>query len=223
MKSCGRIIQGTEVAGTSLLAILCSVFCCLVSCSGEDDASYPSLVTELVMAQADGRGCMASFTTDAGTTYTVENEIKGMKASSLLRALCSYLVIDANYARVYQAQAVPILWNLTGNQTLPRDPTGIQSAWLAGGFVNMHLTPKTQGGQQAWGFMQDSVTANQRGGKTFHLALCHDQQSDMAAYSTEVYASISLDSLSATPTSLDSITLAVNTFQGTAVWRFPVP
>lgn len=195
----------------------------LTSCSKDDDAAYPSLITEMVMAQADGAGQMASFTTDAGVAYTVENAISGMDSCSVVRCLCGYTVEDNGRAHVYTARAVPVLSDLSHLRDLRRDPTGILSAWLSGGYVNLHLTPKTQGGRQAWGFLRDSSTVNAGGGTTYHLSLYHDQRDDPPAYSTDLYACIAMDSLAAAPlTQADSLVLTVQTFKQPAVWQLAV-
>ena len=187
----------------------------VLSCSDDKEDAYPSLITEMVMAKANAEGKMASFTTDDGTTYLVDNTISGMTANDCLRCLCTYLMETAGHVKVYRAEAVPILWDYTNVSTMKRDPTGIQSAWLSGGYINLHLTPKTQGGKQAWGFTRDSVTQNTLGGSTYHLSLYHDQRDDFAAYSTDLFACISLDSIPQAPatlSSLDSIRLTVQTF-----------
>jgi hypothetical protein len=198
-----------------------------MSCNDDDDEDYPSLITELAMARADNQGLMTSFTTDDGIIYHVNNEIKGMTANSRIRALISYLKTDApdgapaenSFAIVYQAKAVPVFWDWTTEEPMRRDPTGIQSVWVSGGFVNLHLTPKTQGGKQAWGFTRDSVTTNVLGTTTHHLSLYHHQLEDATAYTTDLYACISLDSIPALAAQ-DSIRLTVNTFSTPAIWMF---
>lgn len=211
----------------SLLFFFCFVPWLLVSCSEDEEDGYPSLITEMAMARANSEGLMASFTTDDGATYYVNNDIKGMEANSLLRVLISYLKTAAPdgapagnaFATVYNAKAVPILWNDTDAEQKFRDPTGIQSAWLSGGFINMHLTPKTQGGKQAWGFIQDSVSSNVLGTTTHHLSLYHRQLDDATAYTTDLYACIALDSIPALAPQ-DSICLTIKTFTSPAVWMF---
>ena len=202
----------------------------LFSCSKDDD-SYPSLITEMVMAQADAQGYMVSFTTDGGTTYAVDNSIEGMDANNRLRCLCGYTTEAEGHAKVYSALAVPVLADASGAKSPKRHPTGIASAWLSGGFLNLHLTPKTHGGKQTWGFTCDSVTphtspSGAAEGYTYHLSLYHDQRDDATSYTTDLYACIALDSLAAhaprnaPPAATDSLRLTVPTFNGEALWLF---
>ena len=175
----------------------------------------------MLVAPASSEFSTSSFTTDDGVTYSVENTLRGMDADSRIRCLCGYTVQAGNRAHVYTAQAVPILPDASDAKDIRRDPTGILSAWLSGGFVNMHLTPKTQGGRQSWAFVNDSSTANAAGGTTYHLSLYHDQREDPPAYSSDLFASIAFDSIAAAPlTHADSIVLTVNTFTHPAVWHF---
>lgn len=195
----------------------------LLSCE-EDEDSYPPLVTELAMAESNAEGLMSTFTPDNGPTYQVINSIKGMSPNSRLRVLVSYVAEQTTtgntpQASIYKAQEVPVLWDFTQISSMKRDPTGIQSAWLSGGYINLHLTPKTHGGKQAWGFTQDSVTTNALGTATHHLSLYHNQFEDATSYTTELYACIDLDSV-ATLAPKDSIRLTVQTFKGTAEWQF---
>ena len=205
----------------SLFTLLC------FSCSEEEGSNFPSLVTEMVMAQADAEGRMTSFVTDAGVTYIVDNDVKGMDANSRVRCLCGYVMetvadgLSAGlHANVYSAQAVPILSDATGIKIVKHDPSGIQSAWCSGGYINLHLTPKTQGGKQAWAFLRDSTTLNVLGGTTYHLSIYHDQREDSPAYTTDLYACIALDSVATSRSPLDSIRLTVTTFKDTAHWQF---
>ena len=212
------IIPRRLATGSLLLPFLFLLFACT---SDNDDESYPSLVTEMVMAQANAQGQMVSFTTDDGQTYIVDNDIHGMTANSRIRCLCGYVTGEPGHATVYNAMTVLILARVPSNIAIKHHPTGIASAWLSGRYVNLHLTPKTQGGKQTWGFSTDSVTPNTLGGSTHHLSLYHDQNDDATSYTSDLYAAISLDSITATPlTPFDSIRLSVTTFNGIAFWQF---
>ena len=198
---------------------------CLGACSSQtddgDDVFYPSLLSELVMAQSDANGKMTSFTTDAGKRYSVSNVFTGMTASTATRCVCEYEVLGEELAYVRSAQRAAVLHDFTGVKTVVREPTAFLSAWLAGGFINMHLYPKTKGGTQRWGFLRDSTYTNPTGGITHCLSLYHDLFEDSPAYSAHLYACIALDSVAATHGPSDSIVVAMETYDGPLSRRFP--
>ena len=201
---------------TLFLIILAAGF---VSCS-DDNTSYPSLISEMAMAYADGKGHLARIVTDSGRDCRVSNEMTGMDANESVRALISYVPEDNGMAKVYSAQAVPVLSNVTDEKTVAQDPTGIESAWMGGGFINFHLLPKTQGKKQRWAFQCDSTRINVLGGETHHLSLYHQQQDDPVSYSYHLYVCVALDSVGTTLTAADSITFVVHTFDGPKTWHF---
>ena len=98
---------------------------------------------------------------------------------------------------------------------------GVVSAWTGGTFVNLHLLKKNKGADHDWGFILDNSYANTAGGTTYEVSLYHDQRNDPAAYSSDIYFSLSQDSLSKTRTTADSILLTVHTFDAAPhQWRF---
>ena len=196
--------------------ILLSLLVGLISCGSDEDQSYPDLITEMAMAQANDEGLLASFVTDRGR---VNNTITGMEPNERLRALLGYVPQSDGTADVYTAKSVPILPRIH-NETPRHDPIGIESVWMGGGFLNMHLLPKTQGEKQAWAFICDSTRQNPLGGTTHHLSLYHNQQEDVMAYSSHLYACLSLDSVATSFTVADSIVFAVVTFNGLKTWQF---
>ncbi len=200
---------------------LCVFATTLVSCSDDDDDEiYPSLITEMSVAYSDANGTMTRFTTDSGHSFLVSNKVSGMNESSALRALLSYVDDGDAKARVYQARQVPVLSRFTGSTPPERDATGVLSGWIGGGYLNFHLLPMTKGGKQGWAYLCDSTTTNGSGGTTHHLSLVHDQLDDEAAYSSDFYISINLDSIASAFLSTDSIAFTIYEDNGPQVWNF---
>jgi hypothetical protein len=194
----------------------------LESCS-KDDESYPNLITEMGIAYSDAQGRMTRFLTDGGKAYQVLNEVMGMENNDTTRVLTGYVIESSTTARVYTAQAVPVLHNATTQELVEGtyyDPTGVESAWTAGGFINLHLTPKTQGKKQAWAFKCDTTYTNTQGGQTYDLSLCHRQLEDPTAYTTDIYVSVDLDSVATAFAPTDSLHFTVYTFNGPRTWHF---
>ena len=201
-------------------ALLLTIALCFGGCSdSDDDESYPSLIHEFAMAQANGEGLLTSFVTDAGNTYSVVNPVKGMKANEVLRVLLGFEVQDAGKARVYSAQAIIVLPNNKGQAELVQDPVGVESVWMAGGFLNLHLLPRTQGQKQAWAFQCDTLE-NTLGGKTYQLSLWHDQLDDPTSYSSHFYTCVDLDSVATAFLPGDSVIMTIASFKGARTWQF---
>ena len=192
----------------------------VLSCSDKDDEPYPALITELVMASADAQCVFNTFTTDDGRTFSISNTIKGPTPNVCWRFLCGYVKESEEQARIYVLQRVLVLSDYSSLRQLSHDPTGFVSIWKAGGFINLHLLPKTQGGQQAWGFSCDSAHVNDAGGTNHYLSIVHFQLKDPTAYSDDAYFSLDLDSVAAVRQPSDSLILRVRTFDGWRSWTF---
>ncbi len=191
----------------------------LVACS-KDDEPYPALITEMAMSSSDAQCMFTTFTTDGGRTFQMSNTIKGPTPNVRWRFLCGYVPESETTAHVYTFIHIPLLADYSPTKQNHHDPTGFASIWKSGGYLNLHLLPKTQGGKQAWGFLRDSTHVNDAGGTNHYLSLFHHQMADVAAYSDDLYVSIDLDSISASRQPEDSIILSINTFSGWRSWSY---
>ncbi|MBO4642274.1 MAG: hypothetical protein J5661_05410 [Bacteroidaceae bacterium] len=183
----------------------------LTGCSSDDEGTYPSIITEFANMKTNESGVMKSFTTDDNHTYQITNLLEGYLHNTLYRVVCGF-VPEGNKARVYQLYGAYLLRDSL--KQAQRDPTGVVSAWRRGRFINLHLSPLTQGGTQYWGFITDSIHPQH----TF-LSLHHRQGEDPLSYTKTVYASIPLDSI-ATYNATDTVTLVIQTFQGAKRFDF---
>ena len=227
MKGNRRYIRIRKTVGTGpktcAVALTAALLCCLAACSDADDDgyAYPSLLTELAELYTDSEGEGVLFTTDDGQTYAIRTPIQGLQAEAAYRIVCGYEPTQEkngpySIAIVYSVENVCLLHPADQTDTAPDDPTALTAIWRGGGYLNLQLAPKTQGGKHQWGYRRDSVT-DRRNGKTLHLSLCHRQGEDPPAYSTTVYASLPLDELSLQEG--DSISFTVLTFDGKQVWN----
>ena len=98
------------------------------------------------------------------------------------------------------------------------DPVKVVSAWRGGEYINLHLTPKTQGGTQHWGFRKEGMK-EENGKKHLFLSLHHNQNNDRTSYTETVYASLWLEALKEIGKG-DSITLAICTQNGFEDFKF---
>ena len=184
---------------------------CLASCSNNEDDTYPSIITEMADLYTDGEGVMEKFTTDAGVTYQIINGQGDLQPKALYRILFGY-VPSGNSATLYQVQGVNYLRDST--KSAKTDPIGVKSAWRAGKYINMYLSPLTQGGTQYWGFITDSI----KNGHAW-VSLHHNQNADPLSYTQPTYASLPVDSIKGIREG-DNITLCINTFNGLQTWNF---
>lgn len=179
----------------------------LSSCRDDnDDSPYPSLITELVDCPTNSEGTMVKIVFDNDTELPLSNPQTGLKPNVTYRALAGY-TLDDGKAMLYSLKPATLLRDSTRVATT--NPTAIVSLWRTKRYINLHLLPKTQGGEQSWGFITDSIVGNHA-----YLRLHHRQGTDPTSYSTDVYASLPLKLLEA-----NQYTIRINTFSGTKEWE----
>ncbi len=171
---------------------------------------YPSIITEMADMETDEAGVAQSLTLDNDQTYAIANHITSLKPQALYRVMCGF-VPEGQKAVIYSLDGAHILRD--SSLVAQSDPTGVQSAWRAGRYINLHLSPKGQDGTHYWGFSIDEVTEHHA-----HISLHHSQNGDPASYSSDVYASLPVDSITGIGEG-DTITLSINTFKGIKTWK----
>lgn len=185
---------------------------CLASCKS-DDEFYPNVITEFAMLKTDENGTMTEMTTDNERTYALANPQSGYEKNVRYRAVCGFIP-HGEAATLQYATGAYLLRDST-ELAIESNATGVVSVWKSGRYINMQLSPLTQGGTQYWGYRCDSIS-----GRTLHLCLHHRQNGDPLSYTQTVYASIPIDSLRAVSAG-DTIALHILTFQGDRLWTFP--
>ncbi len=177
----------------SLLLALCLALAIasavsLTSCS--DDEPYPNVVTELVDCITDGQGTMVYLVTDDNVSYTLTNPQQGLIPNALYRCLCGYTTDGQSSATLYSLTGAYLLRDSTAVKQA--DPINVLSAWMTNRYVNLHLTVLTQGGEHTLGYAIDSISPDH---ERTYISLHHSRQGDPEVYTTDLYASIPLDSL----------------------------
>ena len=197
------------------LLILTAVVLSLVCCSEDEEQTYPPMITEMAVMSSDAQGTIRNFITDSGSSYSLVTPFTEVPKNALWRFLVGYVAENDGRATVYSLEGVVVPRDSTSIAGSNIDPVGFVSAWMGGGFINMHLQPKTKGGTHTWGYVRHGVSTNIAGGTTHALSLYHRQENDPMAYSAETYISIPIDSISDTPGPTDSISVTIETFKGT--------
>lgn len=179
----------------------------LLSCSDDnDDAPYPSIITEMADCPTNSDGTMVKIVLDDDTELPLSNPQTGLKPNVTYRALAGF-ALDNGKVRLYSLKSAALLRDSTS--VTQCDPVNVTSIWRTRRYINLHLLPKTQGGEQSWGFITDSIVGNRA-----YLRLHHRQGTDPTSYSTDVYASLPLKLLEA-----NQFTIRINTFSGTKEWE----
>ena len=179
----------------------------LLSCSDDkDDGPYPSIVSEMADCPTNSEGTMMKIVLDNDTELPLSNPQTGLKPNVTYRALAGF-ALDNGKVRLYSLKSATLLRDSTS--VAQCDPVNVTSIWRTRRYINLHLLPKTQGGEQSWGFITDSIVGNRA-----YLRLHHRQGTDPTSYSTDVYASLSLKLLEA-----NQFTIRINTFSGTKEWE----
>ncbi len=187
----------------------------LLGACGKEDEAYPSIVTEMACLYTDRNGQMTQMVLDDGTTYDVSGQkLTGYHESALYRGVCGFVPDGAGKAKIYTLYPVGNIREAGDSISEKYDYTDVKSIWRGGAFLNFHLSPMTQGGEQEWAFKKDSVSTNTLGGTTYFISICHDQGDDPQAYHVNYYASMFVDSIAQNRTPQDSINVAVHTFDG---------
>jgi hypothetical protein len=196
----------------------------LVSCE-EDTEPYPNLITKFADIHTGPDGMFTSMTTDNGANFSITNtNTKPHHPNASYRALIGFVAESTGNhpkATIYTLESVQVLADSTA--TLRQDPTGIESMWHEGRYINMQLTAKTHGGKHTWGYAIDFIEEASNNGREhahYHLSLHHNQGNDPQAYSAPHYCSIITSRLPQYQNT-DTITVSVQTFQGTKSWKFP--
>lgn len=189
-----------------ILPLLITFF--VIACN-EEEQVYPNIITEFAEMKVDGQGVADSIRLDNNVRYRISNKIKDLKPKATYRVVCGYIP-NGSSATIYTLEAAYYLRD--SSRIAQQAPTEVLSAWRSGRFINLHLTPKTQGGTHYWGYSIDSLV-----GHNAYLSLHHNQNNDPISYSADVYASIPVDSIRGIQKG-DTISLSIQTFKDKKTW-----
>ena len=206
----------------SLLPLLVGL---CVSChnDGADNTDlYPPLITEFMDLMTDATGNGSLLRNDKGATFLAESPLKDLQPEAVYRMVVGYALTGQSEngiptVTLYNVERVEILREdeETGNAA---DPLRVNSVWKGGGYINMNLSPLSQGGEHQWGYRTAGVTETATG-QTWHVDLVHNQGDDPQSWSVTTYASLPLDYLDELQEG-DSIAFTIQTFDGKKTWRF---
>ena len=214
-----------------LLALSASFLLSLAAC--EQDAyetgtgKFSLTTADMAEVTVDANKTASRFVTDDGDEYSLSNVFKAewmTTADSIYRAIVYYDKPETGTAaKAVTMLPVPTLiarerWRFNAQ---PQDPLGVESMWVAASrkYLNMALLVKTaQTGDSAKyhgiALSRDTVYSD-AGRRVAVYRLLHSQGDIPLYYTVRQYVSILLPA-----DGTDSVSLSVNTFDGTVVRGF---
>lgn len=207
-------------------AVLSVASAMFIGACSEKGEPYPDIVTEFADISTDHTGRLCDILTDNGVRYAVTNtNIRPHRPDTVYRAVVGFVpemsvVSPSVGARIYSLVGASVLGDSTG--IVCHDPTGIESMWTSGSYVNMQLTAKSQGGLQHWGYAVDSLEMAGTAGRQYsshYLSVHHVQGTDPLSYSRTYYCSIFIPAIPQYHFG-DTVNVTVHTFDGRKSWTF---
>lgn len=221
MSITSRVIKATLAP---LRLSVCALAILLAGACSEKQEPYPDLVTEFADIRTSASGLIVDMTIDDGTRFTISNtNIKPHRPDTTYRAVVGYVPNGAALypeAHIYSLMGARVLADSSG--VARHDPTGIESMWKRGRYINMQLTAKGQGGVHHWGYAVDSIRCGDEEGREhshYHLSIHHNQGQAPLSYSQTYYCSIAYGALAGFGDA-DTVSVSVNTFRGMKTWTF---
>lgn len=201
------------------VAFLFGLIVLLSACAEEDVYHYPPVKFAFLTAYPDASGAVQRIKNDQGETFRVENMYylgkEGEKDS--FRMVGNYEQLSDELVRLYASRQILTLTPKVFEHEVKTDPLTVQSLWLEGGYLNLVLLMKTDGGSHVLGVSREGVIKEEDGKQILHLLLYHDQNKDVENYSQRSYLSVALhDYVSQS----FSIRLDVRTYKGWRTYMF---
>ena len=212
-----------------IVALLMAII--MVACTMNEyetgDGKYSYLRADFATVRTAEAKTLVAATTDEGDALFIRPSLTCEWATtpdSTYRALLYYSRVPATLPQVEAFSAMRVLVlqpiskaSVKNPDQLPTDPLVMESAWIGddGRYLNLGLYIKTgkegdEDKQQTIGVVCDTIVALDNGSMEHRLRLLHQQNGVPEYYSSRVYASIPLDSISRG----DAVILEVNTYEG---------
>ena len=185
------------------------------SCSDDDEAaaSYRSDFADITTS-ADGNAVQLLL--DDGSVLNVLNAYATQKYSQTFRV---YAVSEQQEGGVRLLSHSNVLTDVPHHfdeGKVKTDPVDFIAVWRGGRYVNFRLGLKTGASAQKhlFSIVDDGITDDGDGHKTFHIRLYHAQNGDEMSYTRTVSVSCSLDNQKSQLDTGDRVEVKINTFSG---------
>ncbi|MCR4583315.1 MAG: hypothetical protein K5764_07150 [Prevotella sp.] len=217
----------------ALLALL--LFSCTQDVYDKGEGKYSLMRADFGEAYVNSERQFFRFVTDDGVQLDLTTPLLpkwATRGDSTYRCVCYYNKVKADdgseMATVLSSSSIPcpsVCPTSALDSPMKTDPVRFESAWIStsGRYLNLSIYLLTgeaddSTASQHLGVVCDSLLLHADGKRTSQLRLYHDQGNVPEYYSTQVYASLPVDSLQG-----DSVRLAINTYEGvvTKIFRLP--
>lgn len=218
MKKTATLLLATAALGASMAA-------CSIDAYDKGEGENSLLTADFVEAHVGSDGLVDYAVTDQDERLTLDThkQVKWMeKADTAYRAVMYYDKTGPATASLVSMNRVGVVKPVPKDslsEGMKADPLQLESAWMGknGKYVNLRLRMMTgetddEKAVHTLGLVCDSIN---KGNTNAHITLYHDQGGQPENYSAVTFVSIPTDAVSA-----DSITLYVNTYEGTTIRTF---
>ena len=207
----------------SLMAVLV-LAACEQDYYDKGEGRYSLMRADFVQAHANADKQIDYIVTDDGDSLAVRESLSPRWVStpdSIYRALLYYNKVD-NAAQSISIGQIPTAFIRTADyfkDTVKTDPVKFESLWKSrnGRYLNFSLvlmvgSADDEKAVHHLGVVGDTIMQNADGTRTYHLRLYHDQGAMPEYYSQRTYFSIPL-----APYDVDSMRMAIQTYDGLVV------
>ena len=191
----------------------------LLSACGEEEYTYPDVLTEFVCLQTDANGTGFRLLTDEGKAWDIpesQRPTNELTPDSVYRVISKYVPSDeSGEATVYTLQSVtsPTPKTESEFEETHTDAVTIQSIWRSGDYLNLILKVMVKDQSHKFGFIENGITTDEAGVQTLSLTLYHDRNEDVEGFYRKAYLSVPLWHYQGTLNSGDLIELHLNTYE----------
>lgn len=178
--------------GLILLTALSLTFPFIVACDNDEREEIETMTSGFMTGRTDNKGYVYMLRDDFGKSYKINGKSEQLKPDTIYRMVASIALNEDNTARILQM--VPTISYIAPEDSLipdtmrVKDPVKIESIYIGGGFLNVHVCIKVQKEGTKHGLLYSRLNTPGKTSFTFY----HNAYGDEPVYSKYAYVSIPL-------------------------------
>lgn len=176
--------------GLLLLPVL--TLALLISCNDDEQQEIETMTSGFMTGMTNSQGYVSMLRDDFGKSYRISGKSEKLKPDTIYRMVASIALNEDNTARILQM--VPTISYIAPEDSLIpdtmriKDPVKIESIYIGGGFLNLHVCIKVQKEGTQHGLIYSHLDTPGMTGFTLY----HNAYGDEPVYSKYAYVSIPL-------------------------------